>query len=83
MAEHDGKPTADSGVAAREFERRVCQLESTVREANEELFEQLQEQEADLDIRRERLRAMERDLQTVEERVQQLEAELAALREGE
>lgn len=70
----------DTERLAREFERRVCQLESTVREAHEELFDQLRDREDELAVREERVETMERELAEVEERVQQLEAELAVLR---
>lgn len=68
---------------AREFERRVMQLESTVREAHDDLFERLQEQESELELREERIETMAAELDAVEERVQRLEAELEVLRTGE
>lgn len=76
----DGDPV-DPEELAIEFERRIVQLESTVREAHDDLLERLRDREDDLALRERRVETMARELQTVEERVQELEAELAVLRD--
>lgn len=70
----------DPDELAREFERRVMQLESTVREAHDELFQRLKAREEELSLRDERIETIEAELKTVGERVEELEAELDALR---
>lgn len=70
---------AEPEELAREFERRVMQLESTVRRAHEDLFERLREQETELDLREERIETLAEELEAVEERVRRLEAELEIL----